>query len=87
MCVDIERGMLNLTLPCHGRRIPASAAVHYDRAVYDRNLYKTAKTVIHMLVDIVSKNGNLLSTFPSAATAPSTTRKSASSKASLPGWM
>jgi len=28
---------------------------HYDRSLYDKNHYKTAKTVIQMLCDIVSK--------------------------------
>lgn len=37
---------------------------HYNRAVYNEDRYKSTKTVIHTLVDIVSKNGNLLLNIP-----------------------
>jgi len=37
---------------------------HYNRAVYNRNGYKTPIQVIQMLIDICSKNGNLLLNIP-----------------------
>src|SRR5208337_2389669 len=37
---------------------------HYNRGIYQRHGYKTPATVIQMLVDIVSKNGNLLLNVP-----------------------
>ena len=37
---------------------------HYDRALYERDGYKSAATVIHTLCDVVSKNGNLLLSVP-----------------------
>jgi alpha-L-fucosidase len=36
----------------------------YDRDLYDKGAYKNARTVIHMLADTVSKNGNLLLSVP-----------------------
>jgi len=37
---------------------------HYDRGIYDRNGYKSPETVVRMLIDIVSKGGNLLLSVP-----------------------
>lgn len=61
---DVERGA-----PDDIREIPWQSCTciggwHYDRSVYNNNGYKSAKTVIQILVDIVSKNGNLLLNIP-----------------------
>jgi alpha-L-fucosidase len=37
---------------------------HYDKTIYENGRYKRPKMVIDMLVDIVSRNGNLLLNFP-----------------------
>ncbi|HEY9197225.1 MAG TPA: alpha-L-fucosidase, partial [Mucilaginibacter sp.] len=61
---DIERGQSNKIEPLPFQTDTCIGAWHYDRQIYDRNGYKDAKTVIHMLVDIVSKNGNLMLNIP-----------------------
>lgn len=64
MAWDIERGIPPRieerpwqTDTCIGRW-------HYDRGIYEKGGYKSAQTVIRMLADIVSKNGNLLLNIP-----------------------
>ncbi len=61
---DIERGVPDRTLPHAWQTDTCIGGWHYDRGVYERGHYKSAKTVIHMLADIVSKNGNLLLNVP-----------------------
>jgi alpha-L-fucosidase len=60
MVWDIERGNSNTIEPLPWQTDTCIGDWHYNRGVYDRNGYKTGRTVIHSLVDIVSKNGNLL---------------------------
>jgi alpha-L-fucosidase len=64
MVWDIERGQANSIQPLPWQTDTCIGGWHYDRALYDRNGYKTAKTVIQTLVDIVSKNGNLMLNIP-----------------------
>jgi alpha-L-fucosidase len=61
---DIERGVPNKILPQAWQTCTCIGDWHYNRDVYNRNGYKSARTVIHMLADIVSKNGNLLLNIP-----------------------
>jgi alpha-L-fucosidase len=64
MVWDIERGHSNDIEPLPWQADSCIGVWHYDRSIYDRKRYKTAKTVIHNLIDIVSKNGNLLLSIP-----------------------
>lgn len=64
MVWDIERGQSNQIEPEPWQTCTCIGAWHYDRRIYEDNGYKSAKTVIHMLVDVVSKNGNLLLSVP-----------------------
>lgn len=64
MVWDIERGQSNGIEPLPWQTDTCIGNWHYDRGVYNRKGYKTAKTVIHTLVDVVSKNGNLLLNIP-----------------------
>ena len=64
MVWDIERGQSNTIEPQPWQTDTCIGHWHYDRPLYDRHGYKTATTVIHTLVDVVSKNGNLLLSVP-----------------------
>lgn len=61
---DVERGASDKIEPQPWQTCTCIGSWHYDRGIYDRKQYKSAKTVIHMLADIVSKNGNLLLSVP-----------------------
>lgn len=64
MVWDIERGQSNQIEPFVWQTDTCIGNWHYDRGVYNGKHYKTAKTVVHTLVDVVSKNGNLLLNIP-----------------------
>lgn len=61
---DIERGQSNEILPYYWQTDTCIGNWHYDKRVLERHHYKSAKTVIHTLVNVVSKNGNLLLNIP-----------------------
>ncbi|WP_324679035.1 alpha-L-fucosidase [Hymenobacter sp. GOD-10R] len=61
---DIERGQSNQIEPLPWQTCTCIGQWHYDRRIYNNHGYKSAKTVIHTLVDVVSKNGNLLLSVP-----------------------
>jgi alpha-L-fucosidase len=61
---DLERGAANRIEPLPWETDTCIGNWHYERALYDHNRYKNARTVIRLLADIVSKNGNLLLNIP-----------------------
>lgn len=61
---DVERGASDKLEPIAWQTCTCIGSWHYDRGIYDRKQYKGAATVIHMLTDVVSKNGNLLLSVP-----------------------
>lgn len=64
MVYDIERGKAEGILPLPWQTDTCLGSWHYDRAIFDQHRYKSARTVIPMLADIVSKNGNLMLSVP-----------------------
>jgi alpha-L-fucosidase len=61
---DVERGAPDKIQNLAWQTCTCIGDWHYKRSVYENDRYKSAATVIHMLVDIVSKNGNLLLNIP-----------------------
>jgi alpha-L-fucosidase len=61
---DIERGKSPGILPLPWQTDTCIGSWHYDQAIFEHHRYKTASTVIPMLADIVSKNGNLMLSVP-----------------------
>lgn len=64
MVNDIERGVAS-----GGEALPWQTDTcigewHYNRSIFEKHRYKTAKQVVQMLIDIVSKNGNLMLSVP-----------------------
>ncbi|MBL3655555.1 alpha-L-fucosidase [Fulvivirga sediminis] len=64
MVWDVERGAPDTIQEKPWQSCTCIGGWHYDRGLYDRDEYKSAKTVMQILVDIVSKNGNLLLNVP-----------------------
>lgn len=62
--LDIERGRSNDIRPFPWQTDTCIGDWHYNIDVLEKHRYKTAKTVIQMLADIVSKNGNLMLNIP-----------------------
>ncbi len=64
MAWDIERGSANVIEPQPWQTDTCIGGWHYDISLFNRHRYKTTRTVVHTLVDVVSKNGNLLLNIP-----------------------
>ena len=64
MAWDIERGSANEIQPQPWQTDTCIGSWHYDQRILDRHGYKSTRTVVHTLIDVVSKNGNLLLSVP-----------------------
>lgn len=64
MVWDIERGASNRLEPFVWQTDTCIGGWHYDRRIYNDKSYKSAATVIQILMDVISKNGNLLLNIP-----------------------
>lgn len=61
---DVEKGVPDQIQDKPWQTCTCLGAWHYEKSIYDNDSYKPAKSVIHMLIDIISKNGNLLLSVP-----------------------
>ena len=61
---DVERGAPNEIIQEPWQTCNCIGGWHYNTRIYERGEYKSAATVVKQLVDIVSKNGNLLLSIP-----------------------
>jgi len=64
LMLDVERGVAG-----GGEALPWQTDTcignwHYERSLFDQHKYKTPVQVVQMLIDIVSKNGNLMLNIP-----------------------
>lgn len=64
MVWDIERGQTSDIEALPWQTCTCLGDWHYKQSIYDENGYKSAAFVVQMLVDVVSKNGNLLLSVP-----------------------
>jgi alpha-L-fucosidase len=64
MVWDIESGQSNRIEPLPWQICDCIGHWHYDRRLYDNKEYKSAQSVVHTLINVVSKNGNLLLSIP-----------------------
>jgi len=62
--LDIERGKAQGILADPWQTDTCIGDWHYNISVFENHKYKTPKSVIHSLIDIVSKNGNLMLNIP-----------------------
>ncbi len=62
--LDIERGRAKEILAEPWQTDTCIGDWHYRRSIFENHTYKTPRTVIHTLIDVISKNGNLLLSIP-----------------------
>jgi alpha-L-fucosidase len=61
---DVERGVTQGGETQPWQTDTCIGGWHYDRRIFEQRRYKTPRQVVQMLIDIVSKNGNLMLNIP-----------------------
>ena len=61
---DVERGAPNEIVSEPWQTCTCIGGWHYNTSIYENNGYKSAANVVKLLMDVVSKNGNLLLSVP-----------------------
>lgn len=61
---DVERGAPNEMLDEPWQTCTCIGGWHYNTSIYENDRYKSAANVVRLLMDVVSKNGNLLLSVP-----------------------
>ena len=64
MMWDVERGIPDRMQEQYWQTCTCIGDWHYNQNTYNKNSYKSGATVVRMLVDVISKNGNLLLSIP-----------------------
>ena len=62
--LDIERSRSTEILAKPWQTDTCIGDWHYKRSIFEQHKYKSAETVIALLIDVISKNGNLLLSIP-----------------------
>jgi alpha-L-fucosidase len=62
--LDLERAVTGGADPLPWQTDTCIGEWHYKRSIFDNHRYKTPMQVVQMLIDIVSKNGNLMLSVP-----------------------
>lgn len=64
MVYDVERGVTQGLEALPWQTDTCIGSWHYERRLFEEHRYKSAKQIVQMLIDIVSKNGNLMLSIP-----------------------
>ena len=64
LLLDLERGVTGGGETTPWQTDTCIGNWHYQRSLFENHQYKSAKSVVQMLIDIVSKNGNLMLNIP-----------------------
>jgi alpha-L-fucosidase len=61
---DFEMSQADAIAPSPWQTDACIGGWHYSRSIFERHRYRTAQSMVHLLVNVVSKNGNLLLNIP-----------------------